>query len=278
MLRVLLLVLPLFLIAAEVRASISEMIFENLDIPQFALLPLRSNLIQEMNFNESGAATTFYDSSGTANNATCPVANCPTSGLGNALYRFVTFAGGNNYLKLTSSPAIGTTSPFSIVLNLKTGAISNGGTNDGSGTYFLDRFVANNPLVSLKAVGGAWYYQHRYDDGSGLGGVTGPAITQNVWHQIAMVRDFANLRIRLYLDGVQQGTPYTDSGGSFTVPQLVLANHQLLAGGLSGSFHRFQVYNKALSRGEILALFADFRNEILAAKRAESFSASAQIR
>ncbi|MEM7394358.1 MAG: lamin tail domain-containing protein, partial [Verrucomicrobiota bacterium] len=81
--------------------------------------------------------------------------------------------GNTDELRASLNPGIGAQSGYAFFIALKANGVPDNGTvGNGGGDYMFDRdiLVTGNPLVSLKAQGGAYGYQTRYQNGSGLGG------------------------------------------------------------------------------------------------------------
>jgi hypothetical protein len=211
-------------------------------------------VVVQLNFLEGSGATTFIDSSGQGNNATCPVGQCPTVMSGGVFDNAAYFSAINSDLALINEPNTGTTASFSYAIWINAAAVTPGG-NDATGTFFIDRTTASNGLASLKCVTPQnWFYQIRYDDGSDLTGITGPTISLNQWHYVVMVRDVPNLLFRLYVDGVAQGT-VADTGGAITNPIPKFGNHATMNQGMVGLIHQFMAFNRKLTRNEIAARY-----------------------
>jgi Concanavalin A-like lectin/glucanases superfamily len=207
-------------------------------------------IVVQLNFLEGSGATTFIDSSGQGNNATCPAGQCPTVMSGGEFDNAAFFSAANSDLALINQPNTGTTTSYSYAIWINAFSVTAGG-NDANGTFFIDRTTASNGLASLKCVTAQnWFYQIRYDDGSDLTGITGPTITLNQWHYVLMVRDVTHLLFRLFVDGTAQGT-VADTGGAITNPIPKFGNHATINQGMTGMIHQFIAYNKALSRDEI---------------------------
>ncbi|MGE0268403.1 MAG: LamG-like jellyroll fold domain-containing protein, partial [Candidatus Omnitrophota bacterium] len=163
--------------------------------------------------------------------------------------RSLDFSGSGDYV----DAAIPTLSNYTYSAWFYTRSFNNGGTNDGSGTYFVDRQVSGNPLVSLKAIGGNFAYQRRADNGTGLGALSGAAIQLNTWQHIAWGRD-SGTEFFIFVNGVKFSAG--DALGALTPDNPRIGSHQALGGPgfFNGLMDDFRIYNRVLSTMEIQAL------------------------
>ena len=147
-------------------------------------------------------------------------------------------------------PSVSGTGSFTYDVWVNPVSFTNGGSFDGSGSYFIDRVPAGNALFSLKAVGGAWALQVRYSDGSGFNSLIGSPITTGAWTHLALVRR-AGVRFELWDGGVLRAT-LPDSGAALLPDQIKLGSHQSFAGGgFTGQLDGVRIFNRALSPTEI---------------------------
>jgi hypothetical protein len=143
---------------------------------------------------------------------------------------------------------------------IKVDAYTSGGIHDGTGSYFIDRLVsarpgAENPVFSLKAVGGQFALQVRYDDLTGLGGPIGGGIVTGQWMHVAMVREYG-VAFHLYLDGSLVAS-HADNGRQLHLETTKLGHHYESALlGYVGLMDEFGIYSRALSQNEIQAIVA----------------------
>jgi hypothetical protein len=161
----------------------------------------------------------------------------------------------NGASSVTVSRPVGvnTTGDWTYSLFINVAAYTDGVIGAGDGSYFIDRTSATNNLVSLKAVGGQFAFQVRYDDGTGLGGPIGGAIQPNTWTHVALVRE-AGVRFALYVKGALVDST-ADDGRVLTAPAFKLGRHQSLAG-FTGSIDELRIYDGAMRLSQIQALAA----------------------
>ena len=145
--------------------------------------------VYHMNQDPSGSAPQILDSTAAARHATRT--GTATSGrlvstqIGNGL----DFLGSGDYSVDFPSFSLGSASSYTYSGWFRSGAFTNGAGNDGAGTYFVDRTIGGNPLVSLKASGGNYMHQYRNDSGSVLTGLTSSAIATTTWQYVSWGRD-----------------------------------------------------------------------------------------
>ena len=152
---------------------------------------------------------------------------------------------------------IGATSSFNIFLVFKQNSYqTNGGVNDGDGTFIIDRPTATNNLTSFKVVNtNKYFYQRRQDDGGNLGGPVSVTAVNTTSFVIAdYYRNWtsaANSREGIFLDGrldIDQGGAPT---GNITGPAIRIGRHATNPpGGLDGYFAEMIIYNTNLSAGD----------------------------
>jgi hypothetical protein len=161
----------------------------------------------------------------------------------------------NGASSVTASRAVGVKIAgdwtYSFFINVA--AYTDGTIGAGDGSYFLDRTSPTLPLVSLKAVGGQFAFQVRYDDGTGLGGPIGGAIQTNTWAHVALVRE-AGVGFTLYVNGRLANT-VADDGGALTAPAFKLGRHESLEG-FTGSIDELRIFDGALGLAQIQGLAA----------------------
>ena len=164
---------------------------------------------------------------------------------------------GTKYLDSELVSGIGATSSFNIFLVFKQNSYqTNGGVNDGEGTFIIDRPTATNNLTSFKVVDtNKYFYQRRQDDGGNLGGpvsitpvnTTSFVITEYYRNRISA----ANFREGILLDGrldIDQGSAPT---ANITGPAIRIGRHATNPpGGLDGYFAEMIVYNTNLSASD----------------------------
>ena len=184
--------------------------------------------------------TTAYDSTTSGNNGTQN--GGVTFGSTGQIDGATTYnnpANAANQFIATASQPLGSSAysgsyTYSLWVDITGAYVTTGGGADGSGTFILDRTTASSPLVSLKLVGTAWYYQTRYDDNTFPAGPSGGTFAANTWTHIEMVRDFANNLFRLYVNGAQVSTVASDPTKSLTPPAPQLGRHATATTGTPG--------------------------------------------
>jgi len=159
------------------------------------------------------------------------------------------------------SPGITSTSGYTYLMVFRDTSSVNGGTNDGNGTFILDRPTATNELVSLKPVtGNLYFYQKRNNAGGGLGG-TSATTNINTTTKIIQMRRNYNVNYQIHYNGALQNT-LADADGATTPPQPRIGRHATTAnGGIRGYINEFIVYNFALNTAQTIIV-----NNYLAAK------------
>lgn len=161
---------------------------------------------------------------------------------------------GNDQFRTSLSPGIAPTSGFVYFIVCRaTANPRNGGVSDGNGDYLFDRdhTASDPPLFSLKADGGRYGLQKRYDDSSGLGGpVSVTPISQTQFQIVAARRNLALGRFELWVDGVMEGTA-PDTGGALTPQPIVIGRHATgLNNGFIGEIAELLIYRSALSESD----------------------------
>ena len=195
------------------------------------------------------SVNTWNDATANGKNMTAAGANRPTlvAGAQNGL-SIVRFDGSNDYMT-SNALGIGSGSDFTNVALLKVNSFTNGGTNDGSGSYIMDRTPATNNLNSLKAVGGKFFFQKRFNDGSGLGG---PASTSNIntsaYQLVQWDRDVGTA-FNMWVDGVNESS-VADAGGALTPPDIRMGSHFSTSGNPGMDMAEYFIFNKQLSTVE----------------------------
>ena len=165
---------------------------------------------------------------------------------GNPVLRFST----DQFLDGLAAPGIGATESFYIFLVFKQNSWVDGGTNDGSGTFIIDRPTATNNLTSFKMVAtNKYFYQRRDDAGNFLGGATS-ATSANTTSFVVIdyFRNFPTQEEGIYLDGVidvlNTGAPNTNMAG----PVIRIGRHATTTnGGIDGDIAEMIVYDVALT-------------------------------
>ncbi len=152
---------------------------------------------------------------------------------------------GNDESRTSLSPGITATGGFCYFVVLK------GNATQSSDAYIFDRSAAGNPLASLKAQGGAYALQKRYNDGSGLGGpVSTSAISSTSWQVVAVRRNRAQNRFEMWVNGVMQSTE-ADTGGDLTPDPINIGSHSTtITQGFNGDIAELLIYKDGLSESD----------------------------
>ncbi|WP_367871438.1 lamin tail domain-containing protein [Luteolibacter sp. Populi] len=161
---------------------------------------------------------------------------------------------GTDEFRTTASPGIGPTSGFVYFVVCKASVPpDNGGVADGNGDYIFDRdiSVSDPPLFSLKADGGRYGLQTRYDNNTGIGGpVSTTAISQTQFQIVAVRRNPALGRFEIWVDGTLEGTS-PDNGSSLTPQPIVIGCHANNSNaGFKGEIAELLIYRNELSDSE----------------------------
>lgn len=206
----------------------------------------------------------WADRSGNARNATqATAANRPL------FHRQTAAANGQPGLRFTGdlfidgpSPGIANNSSYTYLFALRDTSMVNGGTNDGAGSFVLDRTTATNELVSLKAISGnLYFYQKRSNSGGGLGGVQSTTTINTAAKIITMRRNY-NANYQFFYNNIQQSADLADADGLTTPPPPRIGRHATSSGGgIRGYIYEFIVYNFALNPAQRIIV-----NNYLAAK------------
>jgi hypothetical protein len=172
----------------------------------------------------------------------------------------VRFDGLTDECRASQTPGINPTDSFTYFMVLRANGVQDdGGINSGSGDYMFDRsqIPSGNPLVSLKAVGGRFGYQTRYDDGSGLGGpVSSTAISLTDFQLLTLRRNRPASRFEIWVDGVLEATS-PDNGFALTAPAMNIGRHATItANGFKGDVAELLMYRDVLSSDDLDAVFA----------------------
>lgn len=130
---------------------------------------------------------------------------------------------GVSFLPGTALGVVGTAGhAYSLVFRFV--SFQNGGSNDGGGTYLVDRTSATNGLMSLKASAGQLMYQKRTDGGSGLAGITSTTAISTSGFQRVIAERARGVQYRLYVNGTLEASP-ADGDTDTTPPSLQIGRH-----------------------------------------------------
>lgn len=171
---------------------------------------------------------------------------------------------GNDELRTSLSPGIAPSSGFVYIAVVRANAPpTGGGVTTGSGPYLWDRSLTGggNPLTSLKADGGRFGLQKRYNNGSGLGGpVSSSPISTSNFQIVAIRRNTSSNQFEMWIDGVLESTD-PDSGAALTPDPINIGRHATNpSGGFNGDIAELLIYNEELSGAELEAVGSYLEN------------------
>lgn len=133
---------------------------------------------------------------------------------------------GTEFLPASNALGIAGSGGFAYSFVLRTVSYSNGASNDGSGTYFLDRVTETNPLTSLKASGDKYMLQKRNDANGNLAGVVSTTSISTTAFQRVMFERERGVQFRVYVNGTQEGV-LGDSDSNLIPPTPQLGRHSV---------------------------------------------------
>lgn len=159
-----------------------------------------------LHLNEAAGATTFTDTSGSGNTASCSV-SCPTAGTAGKLQKALSFNGTSNYVDVPSNSGLESGSAFTVSAWVYLNAITSPdhnpilwkGTQIGWGANYMFRMAVKSD--------GTMTWGVTY--GSTEGYFEAGSITTGKWTHVALSYDGATARA--YINGAQVGT---NGGGS----------------------------------------------------------------
>jgi len=120
----------------------------------------------------------------------------------------------------------------------------NGNANDGTGTYFVDRQIGDNPLASPKAISGNFAHQYRDNAGAGLEAVQGGAIQLDTWQHVVWGRN-GGTEFFIYVNTIKNSI--ADTLGALTPDSPRIGAHQSLAIFFNGLIDEIRISNLARS-------------------------------
>lgn len=170
---------------------------------------------------------------------------------GYPVLRFAT----DQFIDGLATPAVGPTDNLQMFLVLRQNAYTPGGTNDGSGTFIIDRTTATNNLMSFKMVNtDKYYYQKRNDTG---GSLTGPVSVTGAQVGTFVLLEYyrtVGTAYGIYINGRLDATSGGDSE-NITGPQLRIGRHATTTGGgLNGDLAELALYNNNPNAGNRLKI------------------------
>lgn len=148
-----------------------------------------------------------------------------------------------------TSSALGITglSGLSAFLGVRTISSTNGGGSDGAGSYFWDRQPGGNPLFDIKVVGGKYTLQRRYDDGSGLLGLSSITSVSSAATLLNIARN-PGASMTISVNGNQEAS-VADTNTALTMDALHIGAHSSNTGNLNAYYMDIILYNLGLSGG-----------------------------
>ncbi|HBA85189.1 MAG TPA: hypothetical protein DCZ95_13960 [Verrucomicrobia bacterium] len=92
--------------------------------------------------------------------------------------------------------------------------------------------------------------------GEGMMGTKGPALNNNAWHLVAVIRDTTNRLARWNIDGIEIGTQAIGSNGTINVTDQDVYFGRVYNAGefFTGSMDEVMVFNRALASNEIVEI------------------------
>lgn len=205
----------------------------------------------------NGYVKTWYDQSGNSRDATQSTngsqpmivnAGTITSKFGQSIIYF-------NGSTLLPGPALGLGSTnWSYSILLGTSTVVNGGSNDGAGTYYMDRTTATNNLTSIKVVGGKYALQKRNDSGGGLGTLSTTSSISTSAIQSVYIQRVYNTAYTIYLNNVSEGT-LSETDGAITPPNPSIGRHATTSTGADFGIYEMIFWGSVLGSGDRTTVF-----------------------
>jgi hypothetical protein len=209
----------------------------------------------DLRFEELPGATTFADSSGYGNTATCTGAGCPAAGVAGAVdnqnravgTRASDYALGFDGVDDALTVNRGVTNDFTVAFWVKAAAGSN------SNAILVDQGanVANGFTVWLGGGKPGFLIGTNQETSSPTG------VDDGKWHFVAATRQRASGQVALYLDG----NPTPVASNTFTtaalnaVSDIRIARDRSGARGFTGALDQLQIFPSALSGDTVQALY-----------------------
>ncbi len=219
----------------------------------------------------AGATTAANEVGGSTAGAVGSLVTTGVTGVSGNAYSFTGAAAQDNIVDMGNAsflPSIATSGQYTFSAWVNSSEVV-GGRNvvvfagdSGDSNSYIDLGTAIDDLTPP----GQAYMRHRVDtNGAGassfFGGTDG-VVVDGTWHHIAMTADTGTLTINLYVDGVFRSTGAIVPGSSGNFP--LLNNFEIgrlgrsaPTDGYQGLVDDVQVYDHALSAGEIAFIFAN---------------------
>jgi len=200
---------------------------------------------------DEGSGTVAVDASRNGNNGT--LLNGPTWTTGR-IGGAVRFDGNNDYVNLPSG-VLNSLSDVTAAFWIKTSKTGKqaifSGANSGNNEEYLVYFTSHTQILVFSGESPSFYVAWNI-----------ASIANGQWHHVAVVRDDANNRAILYIDGTSQAAKATTLNPlSIAANGLVIGQEQDAVGGgfdpvqaFAGDFDELRIYNRVLSAAEIQTL------------------------
>lgn len=141
---------------------------------------------------------------------------------------------------------------YSIVVGVTT--YVNGASNNGAGTYFLDRTTVTNNILSLKPVGDKLCLQKRNDAGGGLACVSTTTNISTSAIQSLFTQRTYNTQYAIYLNNAGEGT-LAETDGALTPPNPNIGRHESGTSVADFGIYEFIFWGSAISSGDRTTVF-----------------------
>jgi hypothetical protein len=177
------------------------------------------------------------------------------------------FDGVDDYVEVADDPSLnfGVSESFSLEAWFKLSSLPSTSLYAILSKYGAGQGAGFNDLYSL-LVETTGEISFRLRDSAGNNPIiTGSTLTANVWYHVFAVRDIEKNEIRLYLNGISDATPVTDTTVDDISPPrpLLIGNQEHYIAGESpilpfhGVIDEVRIYNRALSAEEIQQHYQD---------------------
>jgi len=215
-----------------------------------------------LTFAGTGTVTvkTLYDQSGNARDATQTTAGSQprivlNGTLDTKFGQATILFNGTTFIPGVALGIVGTGGwAYSMVVGSTT--IVNGGTNDGAGTYYMDRTTATNELTGLKAVGTKLTLQKRNNAGGGLGGVSTTTNISTVAIQAFYAQRNYNVSYQIWLNNTGEGT-LAETDNALTPPIPNIGRHTSTTTASNFGIFELIFWSGGLSSGDRTTVYQD---------------------